>query len=76
ELNEVKPNVYRATYLKIITVRPNPCLPRSGWRNHARLLGFTTLCANLHALKPNVYREIYLQIYFTDQPNPYLSHFG
>ncbi|MGL5557138.1 MAG: hypothetical protein ACRDC8_17790, partial [Aeromonas veronii] len=48
ELNEVKPNVYRETYLQIcFTDRPNPCLFRSGWRNNAHLLGFATLCANL-----------------------------
>ncbi|MGL5467230.1 MAG: hypothetical protein ACRDCT_03410, partial [Shewanella sp.] len=28
-------------------VQPHPCLSRSGWHNHARLLGFATLCANL-----------------------------
>ena len=46
-LNEVKPNVYRETYLHIcFTERSNPCLFRSGCGDYAHLLGFATLCVN------------------------------
>jgi hypothetical protein len=68
-LNEVKPNIYRETYLQIcITERPNPCLSGSGWRNNASLLGFAALCTNLHEVKPNVYRETYLKIFLPIDP--------
>lgn len=53
--NEVKPNVYSETYLKIcFTARLHPSLSCSGGGEHTCLLGFATLCANQqkHATAP------------------------